>query len=204
MKFIDLSVPLNEKTPVYPGDPVTKIEPGGVLEKDGYEDHYVCAGTHVGTHVDAPSHMVAGGITLNQLPLERFSGRGVYVKAGKNLTLDAVIKVPIQKGDIVLFHTGMSDVYHQADYYENYPAITEELGHYLVEKKVKMVGVDMCSVDHEPFPVHRILLGEGILIIENLTNLSALESKEFRVYAFPLKLELDGSPTRVVAELSNE
>jgi kynurenine formamidase len=127
----------------------TRIERGGVLEKDGYEDHYVYVGTHVGTHVDAPSHMVAGGITLDKIPLERFSGRGVYVKTRTNLTVDAVRELPIQEGDIVLFHTGMSNFYHQPDYYENYPAMTEELAHYLVEKKVKMVGVDMCSVDHE-------------------------------------------------------
>lgn len=57
MKFIDLSVPLNEDTPVYPGDPKTKITTAGILEKDGYEDHYVCVGTHAGTHVDAPRHM---------------------------------------------------------------------------------------------------------------------------------------------------
>lgn len=204
MKIIDLSVPLNEKTPVYPGDPTTKIEPAGVLENDGYEDHYVCIGTHVGTHVDAPSHMLAEGITLDKIPLERFSGRGVYVKAGKNLTIDTVRKLNIQEDDIVLFHTGMSDLYHEADYYKDYPAMSEELAQYLIEKRVKMVGVDMCSVDHEPFPIHRILLKEGILIIENLTNLSVLEDKEFTVYAFPLKLELDGSPTRVVAQLTNE
>ncbi len=202
MNFIDLSVPLNEKTPVYPGDPITRIEPGGVLEKDGYEDHYVCVGTHVGTHVDAPSHMVAEGVTLDQIPLSRFFGRGVYVKAGKNLTLDAMRNVSIQEGDIVLFHTGMSDFYYQPDYYKDYPAMTEELAHYLVEKRVKMVGVDMCSVDHEPFPVHRILLTENILILENLTNLATLEGKEFRIYAFPIKLQLDGAPTRVVAEVS--
>lgn len=201
MKLIDLSVPLNEKTPVYPGDQVMKIESGGVLEKDGYEDHSICVGTHVGTHVDAPSHMVGGGANLDQILLERLSGKGVYVKTGRNFTLDSIQGVSIQEGDIVLFHTGMSELYHQPDYYENYPAIPEELARYLVEKKVKMVGVDMCSVDHEPFPVHRILLKENILVIENLTNLSALEGKEFRIYAFPIKLQLDGAPTRVVAEL---
>lgn len=130
MKFVDLSVPINEKTPVYPGDQVTKIEPAGMLEKDGYEDHYVCFGTHVGTHVDAPSHMVAGGVTLDQVPLDRLSGRGVYIKIGRNLTLDTAQKISIQEGDIVLFHTGMSNLYHQPDYYENYPAISEELARY--------------------------------------------------------------------------
>lgn len=200
MKLIDLSVPINAKTPVYPGDPATKVELAGIFEKDGYEDHYVSLGTHVGTHVDAPSHMVAKGVTLDQIPLERFSGRGVYVKADGELNLQTIKGIDIQAGDIVLFNTGMGNKYHQSEYYDNYPAMAEELGRYLVEKKVHMVGVDMCSIDYEPFPVHRILLKESILIIENLSNLSALEGKQFRIYAFPIKLQIDGAPTRVVAE----
>lgn len=201
MKFVDLSVPINEDTPVYPGDPKTKIQPAGVLEKDGYEDHYVCIGTHVGTHIDAPRHMVAMGKNLDQIPVDRFIGQGVYVRVGKKFDLEEIKEVDIKEGDIVLFHTGMSDVYHESAYYDDYPAITEDIANYLVEKKIKMVGVDMCSVDHEPFPVHQILLKNDILIIENLTNLSTLEGKQFRIYAFPIKLQIDGAPTRVVAEI---
>lgn len=202
MPLVDLSVTINESTPVYPGDPKTKIEPRALLDKDGYEDHYVCVGTHVGTHVDAPSHMVSGGQTLNLIPPGRFTGRGIYIPVGRKFNLEKVKKANLRKGDIVLFHTGMSGVYHKPDYYNNYPAISEEIAKFLVGKKVKMVGVDMCSVDHEPFPVHKILLKKGILIIENLTNLKALKNKKFKVYAFPLKLVLDGSPTRVIAEIT--
>lgn len=204
-KYIDLSVPINTNTPVYPGDPKTKIEPAGVLEKDGYEDHYVCIGTHTGTHVDVPRHMINNGESLDQIPLERFIGKGVYIKVNnKKFDIEEIKKADIEEGDIILFHTGMSDVYYQSEYYDNYPAITEEIANYLVEKKVKMVGVDMCSVDHEPFPIHRILLGKGVLIIENLTNLSALADKSFKVYATPIKLQIDGGPARVIVEILND
>jgi len=64
-----------------------------------------------------------------------------------------------------------------------------------------MVGLDMCSPDRPPFPVHKILLGGEILIIENLTNMEALEGKNFTIYAFPIKLQIDGAPVRVVAEV---
>lgn len=202
MPLIDLSVTINESTPIYPGDPKTKIKPGAILDKDGYEDHYVGIGTHVGTHIDAPSHMVSSGQTLNLIPPDRFTGRGIYIPVDKKFNIEEIKKANLRKGDIVLFHTGMSDVYHKPDYYNNYPAIPEEIAKFLVAKKVKMVGVDMCSVDHEPFPVHRILLKKGVLIIENLTNLKALKNKRFKVYAFPLKFELDGSPARVIAQLS--
>ena len=79
--------------------------------------------------------------------------------------------------------------------------VSEEIARHLVEKKVKILGVDMCSPDKAPFVVHKILLGGGVLIMENLTNLTVLEGKEFKVYAFPTKLELDGAPVRVVAEM---
>lgn len=202
MKLIDLSVTINKKTPVYPGDPAVKITKAGILKRDGYQDHFVCLGTHAGTHVDAPSHMLANSKNIDQLPLEQFCGRGVYIKTDKKIELQKVKDSNIQEEDIVLFQTGMSAVYFEPDYYDNYLDIPEDVANYLVGKKIKAVGVDMCSIDHEPFPIHKIFLKNNILIIENLTNLEALEGKEFKVYAFPLKLEIDGSPARVVAEIA--
>lgn len=146
-------------------------------------------------------HMVLGGKTLDQIAVDRFVGRGVYLNVGKNISTELVRKADIQEGDIVLFHTGMSDVYDKPEYYDRYPAISEEIAHYLVAKRVKMVGVDMCSIDHEPFPAHRILLRKEVLIIENLTNLTVLGGKQFRLYASPLKLQIDGAPARVTAEI---
>jgi len=201
LKFIDLSVPINEHTPVYPGDPATAIRSDAVLEKDGYEVHFICLGTHVGTHIDAPSHMLARGKSLDQIPLEKFSGRGVYIKIEGNFELEVVKKAPLAKDDIVLFDTGMSSVYSQPRYFDEYPPITEAIANYLLEREVKMVGVDMCSVDYDPFPVHKILLGHEILIIENLTGLSRLQGQNFTIHAFPLPLQLDASPTRIVAEI---
>lgn len=199
--FIDLSVPINEQTPIYPGDPATKIEPAGVLAKDGYNDHYISLGTHVGTHIDAPLHMLEGGLSLDKVPVERFVGHGRLVDV-TGIDFEAVKQADIQEGDIVLFLTGMSDKYQDPSYFENYPAISEEVAKYLVEAKVKMVGVDTCSVDNQDgFPIHKILLAGKVLIIENLTNLNQLAGKDFKIYALPLNLEIDGSPARVIAEV---
>ena len=199
--LIDLSVALNEKTPIYPGDPETKISQAGILTEHGYQDHFVCVGTHVGTHMDAPSHMIAGGKNLDQFPIETFAGRGVCIKVQGAFSLEEITRVDIQEGDIVLFHTGMSDSYHDSVYYEKYPAMSENVAEYLVSKKVKIVGVDMCSVDYAPYSVHKILLGNEVLIIENLTNLHELVGKSFTVSAFPIKLQIDGAPVRVVARV---
>ena len=66
--------------------------------------------------------------------------------------------------------------------------------------KVKMVGVDTCSIDNQShFPIHKILLSSDVLIIENLTNLGQLSNVDSIIYALPMKLDLDGAPARVIA-----
>lgn len=199
--IIDLSVQLNENTPVYPGDPKPKIETAGILNNDGFCDHLISLGTHIGTHIDAPMHMIEGGVSLDGIPIDQFVGRGKLVEL-ENESFDSVKSANIEAGDIVLFRTGMSKSYKDSVYFEEYPVMTEEVANYLVEVGVKMIGLDACSVDiADGFPVHKILLGGNVLIIENLTNLEQLTDKEFRVIALPLNLQIDGSPARVIAEV---
>lgn len=199
--LIDLSVPINEQTPVYPGDPATKIEQAGNLSKDGYCDHYISLGTHVGTHIDAPMHMIESGKPLNQIPVEQFVGKGRVIYVAGN-DFENVKSGNIQEDDIALFCTGMSDKYNDPAYFEDYPVMSEEIAEYLVNAKVRMVGVDTCSVDNQNgFPVHKILLTGNVLIIENLTNLYQLKGKDFTVYALPINLQIDGAPARVIAEV---
>lgn len=203
MRIVDLSVRINEDTPVYPGDPKTKIEPAGQLAKDGFNDHFVSMGTHVGTHIDAPMHMLEDGKSLDKIPVQQFIGTGKYIKVGAGFSLDDIKAADIQPGDIVVFNTGMSDQYLKPKYFDDYPAMDEEIAQFLVDKKVKMVGVDTCSVDNQDgFPIHKILLGGDVLIIENLTGLSALADQSFTIYALPLNLEIDGAPARVIAQIN--
>lgn len=201
--IVDLSVLVTGDTPVYPGDPEPKVKPVGNLAKDGFHDHEITMGTHVGTHIDAPVHMIEGGKELNDIQVDQFVGRGRYVKVeDRKFDLEAVKQADIQKCDIVLFHTGLTEQYGRSnDYFEDYPPIPEDIAQYLVDHGVSMVGVDMCSPDHPDFPIHKLLLSNGVLIIENLTNLDKLAGKKFRVYALPLKLKVDGAPARVVAEV---
>lgn len=202
MQLIDLSVPLNEDTPVYPGDAKPKIEPAGQFESDGFRDHVISVNTHLGTHIDAPMHMLANGKSLDQVPLDQFVGRGVYIKVDGNFDLDTVKTADIHAGDIVIFDTGMSAHYREPVYFEDYPAMSEEVAQYLVDNKVKMVGLDTGSADNQDgFPIHKLLLGGNVLIIENLTNVTTLREKSFTIYALPLNLGIDGSPARVIAQV---
>lgn len=202
MRIVDLSVAVTEEMPIYPGDPPVKIQPAGVLARDGFADHTLSFGTHTGTHIDAPMHMLAGGKSLDQMPIDQFVGKGCYVKVDGQFKLETLKQADIEPGDIVLFHTGMSDLYGEPAYFKDYPALSEEMANYLVDQKVKMVGFDTASTDNlKGFPIHKILLAGDILLIENLTNLAPLAGKKFKVYALPLKLSVDGAPARVVAEI---
>lgn len=202
--IVDLSLELREGMPVYPGDPKLEIKTAATLEDEGYLGHNVSIGTHTGTHIDSPAHMLRDGKTLDQFPADTFVGKCRYVPVKDGVfSLEKVQKAGIQPGDIVVFNTGMSKHYNEPDYFKNYPAMNEEIARYLVESKVKMVGVDTCSIDNETdFPVHKILLGNDILIIENLTNLEQLQEREAIIYALPIRLNLDGGPARVIAETS--
>lgn len=201
--IIDLSLRLNENTPVYPGDPATTITVAAEFASQGYLGHSLSMGTHAGTHIDAPAHMLEGGKSLDKFPVGQFVGRGCYILVkGNRFSLDDVRAADISAGDIVVFHTEMSYKLRDEAYLHDYPAMTVEIARYLVERKVKMVGVDTCSVDNQPdFSVHKLLLGNDILIIENLTNLEQLHGMDATIYALPLKLDLDGAPARVIAEV---
>jgi len=200
MQYIDLTMPINQQMPVDPADPPPKLEVVAEVAKDGYTLHNLTIGTHMGTHMDAPIHMIEGGKTLDQFGVEAFVGRGRLITlADKTYDLEAVKAAGIQAGDSVLFQTGMSGLTQDPAYFLDYPAMPEDVARYLAEKRVKIVGVDASGPDHEPFPVHKILLGADVLIIENLTNLQALQGKEFTVYALPIKLQVDGAPARVIA-----
>lgn len=200
--FIDLSVTLNEQTPVYPGDMATKIESANTVDKNSCNDHYVSTNNHTGTHIDAPLHIMATGSALSQMPIEQFVGRGQVVEVDPVFDLKSIKQAGIKEGDIVLFHTGMSKHYYEPVYFEKYPVMSEEIANYLVECKVKMIGIDACSVDNtDDFRIHKIVLGGNVLIIENLANLDKLAGKNFTVYALPIKLDIDGAPARVIAEV---
>jgi arylformamidase len=201
--YIDLTVNLDAKTPVYPGDPPVAITPAGRLERDGYADHTMTLVTHVGTHIDAPAHMITGGRTLDAYPLERFVGRGLYIDARPGFDLAAVKQAGIRPGDIVLFHTGWGDRYFDPAYFTDSPPVPEDVARYLVAQKVALVGMDMAGPDQPPHLIHQILLNGDVLIVENLTNLDQLAGHSFTVYALPLKLNLDGAPARVIASIAS-
>jgi kynurenine formamidase len=202
--YIDLTHTFKSNMPVYPGDSFPELVKAASIEKDGVVDYQLKSGMHVGTHMDAPAHMLEAGKYLHEYPAEKFFGRGVLIDARGKMSTDADLLsgVGVKPGDIVLVMFGFSQKFNQPDYYKTHPELTEAFANKLVELGVSIVGMDIPSPDRAPYQVHKILLGQDILIIENLTNLEALIGKQnFEVIALPMKLQTEAAFCRVVAKI---
>ncbi|MDP4001406.1 MAG: cyclase family protein [bacterium] len=205
MKLIDLTHTFTDHMPIYPGDPKPTLVQITELFKDGFVDHELKIGMHVGTHMDAPLHMIEGGKKLSDYEVDKFFGPGVLIDARdkSEISEELLVDLEINPGSIVLVLTGFSQKFGVSEeYFENYPTFTEGFATKLLELGVSMVGTDTPSPDKEPFALHKILLQKEILIIENLTNLeSLLKVSDFQVIALPVKLDTEAAPARVVAQI---
>lgn len=205
MKYIDLTHTFTQNMPVYPGDSKAELtETANHYDYGTIINCHLNTGMHVGTHMDAPLHMIQNGKQLSKYSATRFFGRGHLMDArGKPINATLLENKKISKGDIVLIMTGFSNKFTDPEYYESYPEITIDFATKMVEFGVSIVGMDTPSPDHPPFAIHKILLGNDILIIENLTNLeNLLPHEKFTVIALPAKFEAEAAPTRVVAEIT--
>ena len=170
MKIIDLTQEFTNDIPVYPGDPIPHIEQISDIENHGFNDHKLTTAMHVGTHIDAPLHMLSGGKKMSEINTEKFIGHGIIIDArGKNsIDVDLLNGVELPAKCIVLICTGFSKKFHEKEYWESYPALTVEFAQKLVDADINIVGMDTASPDKdESFPVHKLLLKNEILIIEN-------------------------------------
>ena len=201
MQWADLSHPVCADMPVYPGDAAIHLKKSKALPSDGYTGYTLCSGMHVGTHVDAPMHLLPAEETIARYPLSSFCGRGILFDVRGADQID----IPknhdrILAGDIVLLYTGTDRLYGNAEYYTAHPVVTEVFSRLLSERGIRMLGMDMPSPDKPPFPVHRQLLSRGIFVLENLTGLAQLLPwDDFEVFAIPLKIEAEASLVRAFA-----
>lgn len=203
-KLIDLSQPIANDMPVYPGDRETKLYRVNRFETDHYNDFRLETCMHAGTHMDSPMHMSEKAVFISELPLETFIAKGCLLDARG----DSIIRLKkeyageVKESCIVLIYTGYDRFYGQEKYYSEHPVIDTDLCGFLIERKIKAVGLDLPSPDKYPFPVHKALFENGICILENLTNLYRLINvKDFEVMAFPLRINTDSSPVRAVARM---
>lgn len=202
--LIDLTQEFVNNMMVYPGDDIPLLTQVRNFSEHHFNSFRIEAGLHAGTHIDGPMHMTDSNTFISEIDINKFFGKGCIIDISdiSLLCWDEKYKEILIKKEIVLFYTGHSKYFGTPQYLNNYPVIDSSFAEKLVEFGIKMIGVDSLSPDYEPFPVHTILLGNNILIAENLTNLDKLLNvSSFDVIAFPLKMRSDGAMARIAARI---
>ena len=210
MHVMDLTQTIGDTMPVYPGTEQPKLTQTNTIEKDGFKETLLRMYSHTGTHMDAPAHIFPGAPTLDALPAEKFTGKACVVDCsdageGGRITMRRIqnVRAAADEAEFLLFYTGWSRLWNDGRYFGAYPAFDADVMRYCAAGK-KGIGVDTISIDpidSFELPMHRIVLGAGLVIVENLTNLEGLIGRAFRFAALPLKYEnADGAPVRAIAE----
>jgi len=220
-ELVDLTWPLADGLTTYPGGGKVALLPKWDHEwsKPRYEPP--CTGTaeriivideHVGTHMDAPFHFISGGRTIDEIHVKDALGSAIVFKfADKEPTSKVTISMvqsyleqrslKIEPGDFVLFHLWNGS--KEDPDRHTVGSIDVDLAEWLVNQGVKLVGLDLASVDQgtgRSFPAHMALLGQDVLIVENLVNMVNLPESRVEFFALPLPfVGGTGSPVRAFA-----
>jgi kynurenine formamidase len=185
-----------------------RLAPARSLARDGYRVLHVHLGSHSGTHLDAPSHIVEDGVGVDELPLDLLVGPAVVVDLRDLSAREPVewerLAAYARPGRALVLHTGWDRHWGSAAY-EDHPILSADAAERLAHAGVRTVGIDAPSVDRtggEGYPAHEALLGAGGVVVDNLTNLAAVDHPEPLLSVLPLALRGgDGSPVRAVALL---
>ena len=206
MPIHDISLPLSDTLAVWPKDPAVRITQPRTFEKgDHAQVSHLDLGAHTGTHIDTPAHFIPGGSNLDDLDLDILVGPALVVEAGpvEQLTPAVLEALDIPRGTVrLLFRTRNSRLWQEdpSTFHEDFVAISEAGAHWLIERGVRLVGIDYLSV--APYadtgPTHRALLGAGIIPVEGL-NLSGIAPGLYHLVCLPLRIAgAEGAPARAI------
>ena len=219
-RLIDLSVGVNANT-LSPPSTNIRVEITPHRRGPGFwQVSSVNQGLHTGAHIDSPLHVFKDGITTAEISLEQVIGEAVtidlsFVGANHRITVDDLKRGgadKVKKGEIVLLRTDWTDKMYGKwpEYFTQSPFFPPESAEWLVAKGPKSIGFDFfeeyCArlpdFTSEDFPMHRVILGAGIVIMEGLTNLGALPRRRVPFYAPFYKIEgTEGAPARFFAKI---
>jgi kynurenine formamidase len=208
MALYDLSHPIENGMPFFPGDPAPRIVPGRAAPP--WHVSALELGTHTGTHIDAPCHRFPERRTIAEFPPAHFVRPGLVVPV-TGLEEDEPIGIEclkpfigrVRAGDVVVFATGWERDWGQPRYLRH-PYLSDVVAAILIDCRVGIVGIDAPNVDSTlqgTSGVHEQLLGADVLIVENLRGLDQLTPGQRYIFSFlPLWIRGgDGSPIRAVA-----
>jgi arylformamidase len=206
MAIHDISLPISEGMIVWSGDPGVSITQTSHIDRgDANTVSRLELGAHTGTHVDAPAHFIKNGAEVDTLDLNALVGLALVAEAKEAdvLTADVLAELAIPLGtERVLLRTRNSDLWAQAkhEFDESFVAISEDGARWLVERGIRLVGVDYLSVGpfDAPAPTHELLLEADVIVVEGL-DLSNVRPGMYQLVCLPLNIVgIDGAPARAI------
>ena len=211
LKFIDLTLPISEKIPTFPGSPQPIFIQWENIKDDGYNLELLFLSSHTGTHLDAPYHFLEKGKRIHEISLKRLVVDAILVKIRKRgdqpITKTDIQKFEKKHGKIpnestVIFWTNWQKMIKNDSYFVKNPGLSVTAAKYLISKKTNLVGIDSPSIDlgkEKRFLVHHLFAKNDVLIVENLANLDKIKSWKFQLAVLPMKLKnATGAPVRAV------
>jgi kynurenine formamidase len=215
-RIVDLSYLIHEGMTTYPSPnhPRVEIAQLGRHGIENRETRRVVLGTHTGTHCDAQRHFVAQGSTIEFTPLELLIGPARLLDltdVEANQPVDATFlrkRLETPPGERLVLRYDWPSRWGSISYYRDHPFLTVDAAKWIVASGVRLLGMDTPSPDNprddaasdNDSPVHKVLLGHGITLVEYLCNLGQIQRDRFEIIALPLKIkDGDGAPARCVA-----
>jgi arylformamidase len=200
----DVTLTLTGDLPTFPGEPGVTLEPVHRIGSGGPANvSKVCMGTHTGTHLDAPLHFFDGAKSVAELSLDALIGPAIVVgiQVADTIRANDLARIDLPAGtQRVLFKTLNSALLRQSQFTRDFVSIDPSAAHWLVERGVRLVGVDYLSAEQfgrTPAETHLTLLGAGVVIVEGL-DLLDVPAGQYDLICLPLKLPADGCPVRAL------
>ncbi len=189
-----MSVPLREGMVTYPGDPQVHIERAASISGgDVVNLTRIDFGLHSGTHVDAPVHFIDGAAGVDAIPLDALVGPCEVVEAPDLSPASVAAAPPVER---ILFKTPNSELWATDEFADEFARLDGAAAELLVERGVRLIGVDYLSVGDEQ--AHHTLLEAGVVPVEGL-DLRAIEPGSYELVCLPLRVVgADGAPARAI------
>jgi arylformamidase len=207
MTIFDITLGISPSLPVWPGDPVIVLEQVESMDRGAHANvTRLGMSAHTGTHVDAPHHFLNDHRTVEQLPLDILTGQcfvldlssmvgHINAKVLENSNIpESLLRLLIKTGNSAHWQAG------DRDFFPDFQGVTEDGAEWLVDKGIKLIGIDYLSVApyKQSVPTHTVLLKAGVIALEGL-NLSLVKQGYYDLYCLPMKLVgSDGAPARAI------
>lgn len=208
----DITVPIEKGIPLWPGSPGFSREWTQSME-DGAEANVSLLNieSHSGTHIDAPLHFVKGGRTVDSIPLETLTGNTwmAEIRNTERISASHLESAGIPENTKRLLIKTDNDRFWRNvthSFNENFTALTADAAQWVVDRGIKLVGIDYLSIQkyHDGPETHLILLENGVIILETI-NLSAVKPGLYELYCLPLLVEgAEAAPARVILKKYDE